>query len=219
MARTLHEPPPGSEPSASKATTAWRVALGEHPAGGGPEEDLVVVEREADREDDGECVHGDGDAPEALTGEQPKALVGRQHLRIGAIERHSDDDHRRRTAPAEPKVPSSPGRVGSSSRVATPVAGSEDGLTSDAVGSALAAWSASFDGPPPRLADLGHGGRAADALMELADRVDNAMIVVASARWTDPDRTHLRSVARRLARDAHHPVLVVPAERVPASAP
>ena len=55
--------------------------------------------------------------------------------------------------------------------------------------------------------------------MELADRVDNAMIVVASARWTDPDRTHLRSVARRLAHDAHHPVLVVPAERVPAPAP
>jgi nucleotide-binding universal stress UspA family protein len=101
----------------------------------------------------------------------------------------------------------------------TPVAGSEDGMTPDAVGSALAAWSSSFDGPPPRLADLGHGGRAATALMELADRVDNAMIVVASARWTDPDRTHLRSVARRLAHHAHHPVLVVPAERVPASAP
>ena len=101
----------------------------------------------------------------------------------------------------------------------TPVAGIEDGSPSDAVGTALAAWSASFDGPPPRLADMGRGGRAADALMELADRVDNAIIVVASARWTDPDRTHLRSVARRLAHSAHHPVLVVPAERVPAPAP
>ena len=101
----------------------------------------------------------------------------------------------------------------------TPVAGIEDGSPSDAVGTALAAWSASFDGPPPRLADVGSGGRAAEALMELADRVDNAIIVVASARWTDPDRTHLRSVARRLAHSAHHPVLVVPAERVPAPAP
>jgi len=101
----------------------------------------------------------------------------------------------------------------------TPVASIEAGPRSDALGAALAAWSASFDGPPPQLADLARGGRAADALMELADRVDNAMIVVASARWTDPDRTHLRSVARRLARDAHHPVLVVPAERVTAPAP
>ena len=51
--------------------------------------------------------------------------------------------------------------------------------------SALAAWSASFDGPPPRLADIARR-RAADALMELADRVDNPVIVVARARWTDP---------------------------------
>jgi nucleotide-binding universal stress UspA family protein len=101
----------------------------------------------------------------------------------------------------------------------TPVASIEAGPRSDATVAALAAWSASFDGPPPQLADLARGGRAADALMELADRVDDAMIVVASARWTDPDRTHLRSVARRLARDAHHPVLVVPAERVTAPAP
>jgi nucleotide-binding universal stress UspA family protein len=101
----------------------------------------------------------------------------------------------------------------------TPVAGIEVGPRSDAIGVALDEWSASLGGPPPQLAEVGHDGRAADVLMELADRVDNAVIVVASTRWTDPDRPHLRSVARRLARDAHHPVLVVPAQRVPAPAP
>jgi len=100
----------------------------------------------------------------------------------------------------------------------TPVAAVEDDSPSDAVSAALAAWAASFHGPPPRLADAGGGSHAADALMELADQVDHAVIVVASTRWTDPDRMHLRSVARGLARDAHHPVLVVPAERVPAAA-
>jgi nucleotide-binding universal stress UspA family protein len=100
----------------------------------------------------------------------------------------------------------------------TLVAGVEHGSPSDAVKAALTAWSAAFDGPPPRLVEVGGNGRATDALMDLADQVDDAVIVVASARWTDPGRTHLRSAARRLARDAHHPVLVVPAERVPASA-
>jgi len=98
-----------------------------------------------------------------------------------------------------------------------PVAAMDDGSPSDAVRDALAVWAASFDGPPPRLADVGHR-RQATALLDLADRVDNAVIVVASARWTDPDRTHLRSEARRLPRDARQPVLVVP-ERVAASAP
>jgi nucleotide-binding universal stress UspA family protein len=100
----------------------------------------------------------------------------------------------------------------------TPVAAIEDDSPSNAIRAALAAWTASFDGPPPQLADVGDRGHAADALTELADQVDNAVIVVASTRWTDPDRMHLRSVARRLARDAHHPVLVVPAQRVPAAA-
>ena len=100
----------------------------------------------------------------------------------------------------------------------TPVAGLEVGPRADAIGAALDAWSASFDGPPPQLADVSDDAHAVDALMELADRVDNPVIVVASSRWTDPERTHLRSVARRLAHDAHHPVLVVPAARVPAAA-
>ena len=100
----------------------------------------------------------------------------------------------------------------------TPVAGLEVGPRADAIGAALDAWSASFDGPPPQLADVSDDVDAVDALMELADRVDNPVIVVASSRWTDPERTHLRSVARRLAHDAHHPVLVVPAARVPAAA-
>ena len=49
----------------------------------------------------------------------------------------------------------------------------------------------------------------ADALIDFADRIADAVIVVASNRWTDADHTHLRSVARRLAHEAHHPVLVV----------
>jgi nucleotide-binding universal stress UspA family protein len=100
----------------------------------------------------------------------------------------------------------------------TPVASVEGDSPSGAITAALTVWAASFDGPPPRLADVADRGHAADTLMELADHVDNAVIVVASTRWTDPDRLHLRSVARRLARDARHPVLVVPAERVPAAA-
>jgi len=101
----------------------------------------------------------------------------------------------------------------------TPVAGVEPGPRSDAIRAALAAGSASFDGPPPQLAEVGPNGQAVDALMDLADQVDDAVIVVASTRWTDPARTHLRSMARRLVHHAHHPVLVVPAQRVPAPAP
>ena len=52
-----------------------------------------------------------------------------------------------------------------------------------------------------------------DALIDFADRIADAVIVVASSRWTDADHTHLRSVARRLAHEAHHPVLVVRGER------
>jgi nucleotide-binding universal stress UspA family protein len=100
----------------------------------------------------------------------------------------------------------------------TPVAGTEVGLRADAIGAALDAWAASFDGPPPQLAETSPDGQAVDALMALADQVDDSLIVVASSRWTDPERTHLRSVARRLAHDARHPVLVVPAARVPATA-
>lgn len=68
--------------------------------------------------------------------------------------------------------------------------------------------------------EISHARDPVDALIDVADRVDDAVIVVASAHWTDPEHPHLRSVARRLARDAHHPVLVVPAEHVvTASAP
>jgi nucleotide-binding universal stress UspA family protein len=54
-----------------------------------------------------------------------------------------------------------------------------------------------------------------DALIDFADRIADAVLVVASARWTDADHSHLRSVARRLAHEAHHPVLVVRADRLP----
>ena len=61
--------------------------------------------------------------------------------------------------------------------------------------------------------EVAHARRAADALIEFADRVVDAVLVVASTRWTDPEHRHLTSVARKLAHEAHHPVLVVPAER------
>jgi nucleotide-binding universal stress UspA family protein len=58
--------------------------------------------------------------------------------------------------------------------------------------------------------EIAHARHAADALIEFADRVVDAVLVVASSRWTDPKHTHLTSVARKLAQHAHHPVLVVP---------
>jgi nucleotide-binding universal stress UspA family protein len=61
--------------------------------------------------------------------------------------------------------------------------------------------------------EVTHAKHPADALMDFADRVeDDAVIAVASVRWTDPHHAHRTSVARRLAHDAHHPVLVVPAD-------
>jgi nucleotide-binding universal stress UspA family protein len=60
--------------------------------------------------------------------------------------------------------------------------------------------------------EVTHGRHAADALIDFADHVADAVIAVASARWTDPHHAHRTSVARRLAHHAHHPVLVVPAD-------
>ena len=60
--------------------------------------------------------------------------------------------------------------------------------------------------------EVTHAKHPAEALMDFADRVDDAVIAVASARWTDPHHAHRTSVARRLAHEAHHPVLVVPAD-------
>jgi nucleotide-binding universal stress UspA family protein len=61
--------------------------------------------------------------------------------------------------------------------------------------------------------DVAHASSPTDALIEFANRVADAVLVVGSVRWTDPDHSHLRSVARALTRYAHHPVLVVPAGR------
>jgi nucleotide-binding universal stress UspA family protein len=66
---------------------------------------------------------------------------------------------------------------------------------------------------------VAHARRPADGLVEFADRIVDAVIVVASSRWTDPQHSHLRSVARRLTHEAHQPVLVVPADRLLAPAP
>jgi nucleotide-binding universal stress UspA family protein len=60
--------------------------------------------------------------------------------------------------------------------------------------------------------EVTHARHPADALIDFADRVDDAVIAVASVRWTDPHHAHRTSVARRLAHQAHHPVLVVPAD-------
>jgi nucleotide-binding universal stress UspA family protein len=61
--------------------------------------------------------------------------------------------------------------------------------------------------------EVAHAKQPAEGLIEFADGVADAVIVVASACWTDPDHPHLRSVARRLTHKAHHPVLVAPADR------
>jgi len=59
---------------------------------------------------------------------------------------------------------------------------------------------------------VAHAKRPEIALIEFADRLVDAVIAVASVRWTDPGHSHLASVARRLAQHAHHPVLVLPAD-------
>ena len=59
-----------------------------------------------------------------------------------------------------------------------------------------------------------HAKRAADGLIEAADRVADAVLVLASTRWTDPDGAHLTSTGRRSVQLAHHPVLVVPSSPV-----
>jgi nucleotide-binding universal stress UspA family protein len=60
--------------------------------------------------------------------------------------------------------------------------------------------------------EVTHAKHPADALIDFADHVDDAVIAVASVRWTDPHHAHRTSVARQLAHEAHHPVLVVPAD-------
>jgi nucleotide-binding universal stress UspA family protein len=67
--------------------------------------------------------------------------------------------------------------------------------------------------------DVAHAKNPADALIDFADRVADAVLVVGSMRWADPQHSHLTSVARTLTRYAHHPVLVVPATPVPAPRP
>ena len=66
--------------------------------------------------------------------------------------------------------------------------------------------------------EVAHARHPTIGLTEFADRVIDAVIVVASSRWTDPQHHHLRSVARRLTHQAHQPVLVVPANRLAAFA-
>jgi nucleotide-binding universal stress UspA family protein len=51
--------------------------------------------------------------------------------------------------------------------------------------------------------------RPVDALVDFADHVADAVLAVASSRWTDP-RPRFTSTARKLTQQAHHPVLVVP---------
>lgn len=60
--------------------------------------------------------------------------------------------------------------------------------------------------------EVAHAKHPADALIDFADRVEDAVIAVASVRWTDPRHAHRTSVARQLAHEAHHPVLVVRAD-------
>ena len=55
--------------------------------------------------------------------------------------------------------------------------------------------------------------RPADGLMQFADRVTDAVLVVASSRWTDSGGAHFSSTAQHAVQRAHHPVLVLPSSR------
>jgi nucleotide-binding universal stress UspA family protein len=55
-----------------------------------------------------------------------------------------------------------------------------------------------------------HGRHAADSIIEFAERTGDAVIALASERWTDPEHRHLISVTRAVARRSRCPVLVVP---------
>jgi nucleotide-binding universal stress UspA family protein len=59
------------------------------------------------------------------------------------------------------------------------------------------------------------GRRPADALLDHGNEVENAVVAMASGRWTD-EHTHLRSVTRAVTHRSRFPVLVVP--RAPAAA-
>jgi nucleotide-binding universal stress UspA family protein len=58
---------------------------------------------------------------------------------------------------------------------------------------------------------VARGRDVASNLIEIADRMVDVVVVLVSARWTDPSHLHLSSVARRLTQHSHHPVLIVPA--------
>jgi nucleotide-binding universal stress UspA family protein len=58
---------------------------------------------------------------------------------------------------------------------------------------------------------VARGRDPASNLIEVADRMADVVVVLVSARWTDPSHLHLSSVARRLTQHSHHPVLIVPA--------
>jgi len=58
---------------------------------------------------------------------------------------------------------------------------------------------------------IDRGRDVASNLIELADRMADVVVVLVSARWTDPSHPHLSSVARRVTQHSHHPVLIVPA--------
>jgi nucleotide-binding universal stress UspA family protein len=55
-----------------------------------------------------------------------------------------------------------------------------------------------------------HGRHAADSIVDFADGLGDAVVAMASERWTDPDHRHLVSVTRAVARRSRCPVLVVP---------
>ena len=69
--------------------------------------------------------------------------------------------------------------------------------------------------------DIAHDRHPVHALIDFADRLNervpggggDPVLAVASERWTDPVHHHWQSVARSLTHRAHHPVLVVAAER------
>jgi nucleotide-binding universal stress UspA family protein len=99
------------------------------------------------------------------------------------------------------------------------VAALGEGSPSEAVLDAVVAWYNTFGGPAPWLVegsaqwDVLHGRQPADALLEYAESTPDAVMALASERWTDPDHRHIASVARAVTRSCRHPVMIVPAHR------
>jgi nucleotide-binding universal stress UspA family protein len=58
-----------------------------------------------------------------------------------------------------------------------------------------------------------HDDDPVKGIIRFAEPLEDAVLVVTSERWSDPVRTHLHSVSRRIAHRSAKPVLVIPAQK------